>query len=212
MSGVNVRSEKNLGMWGSILGLLGVFIPYLGSILALVGFILVLVALHGIGRATGDERPFKNYLFAFIAGIAVLILFIFAIFATFGLTSSAVSIHGEFSGPITVTPGGSMDITHEYTEALPFAVISGIFLLVVLIAVVNAYFEMKAWRAMYEITGTKAFDDAANWFKWGAVTAIVLVGLLLMFIARIFVVLGFSNMPEELEEKPPEIPIDSPVG
>jgi len=32
-----------------------------------------------------------------------------------------------------------------------------------------------------------------------------------MFIARIFVILGFSNMPEELEEKP-QIPLDSPIA
>ncbi|ASJ06934.1 hypothetical protein A3L08_06160 [Thermococcus pacificus] len=208
---VNVRSEKNLGMWGSILALLGGFVPYIGSVLALVGSILVLVALHGIGNAVGDDRPFKNYLFAFIVGIAVLVLFIFVIFATFGLTMSGLSVHEEFSGPITAAPSESMSITNEYTEALPLMIISGVFLLVVLITVVNAYFEMKAWSAMYEITRTKSFEDAANWFKWGAITAIVLVGFLLIFIARIFVILGFSNMPDELEEKP-QLPLDSHIA
>ena len=209
---VNVRSERNLGMWGSILGLLGVFIPYLGSILTLVGFILVLIALHGIGNAVGDDRPFKNYLLAFIAGIAALVLFIFAVFAMFGLTMSGISVHEGFSGPITMAPGEDMSITHEYTGALPLVMISGVFLFVVLIAVINAYFEMRTWSAMYEITGTKAFSDAASWFKWGAITAIVLIGFLLIFIARIFVVLGFSNMPEELEgTASPGTGVDSPI-
>jgi flagellar biosynthesis/type III secretory pathway M-ring protein FliF/YscJ len=88
---------------------------------------------------------------------------------------------------------------------MPSLVVGSIFLVfivVVIAAAIGAYFEMRAWRAMYEITGTKSFDDAANWFKWGAITAIVIIGFLLMFIARIFVILGFSNMPEELEEKP----------
>jgi len=34
---VNVRSEKNLGMWGTVLVLVGGLIPYAGSVLALVG-------------------------------------------------------------------------------------------------------------------------------------------------------------------------------
>ncbi|NJE06222.1 DUF996 domain-containing protein [Thermococcus sp. M36] len=200
-------------MWGSILALLGVFIPYLGSVLALVGFILVLVALHGIGKAVGDDRPFKNYLYALIAGIAVLVVFIFAVFAM--LTSSTmmeVQIHEEFPGQDMISPGEHTTITRDYSGGLSVLSILGVFLLFVLIAIVNAYFEMRAWDAMYEITGTKEFEDAANWFRWGAITAIVLVGLLLIFIAKIFVILGFSNMPEELEEKrPAEALADSPI-
>jgi uncharacterized membrane protein len=211
--GVNVRSEKNLGMWGSILALLGGFIPYLGSVLALVGFILVLVSLHGIGKAVGDDRPFKNYLYALIAGIAVLIAIAFVVLAVFGLSSTGIAVHEEFSGPITVTPGETV-ITHEVESSptLAIGMVALAFLLVVAVVIISAYFEMRAWSAMYEITGTKEFSDAANWFRWGAMTAIVLVGFLLILIARIFVILGFSNMPEELEEKgPAEAPIDSPV-
>jgi len=210
---VNVRSEKNLGMWGSILALLGGFIPYFGGVLALVGLILVLVALHGIGKATGDDRPFKNYLFAFIAGIAVLIAIAFVVLAVFGFSSMGIAVHEEFSRPITVTPGETV-ITHEVESSPPLALgmVALVFLLVVAVVIISAYFEMRAWSAMYEITGTKEFSDAANWFKWGAMTAIVLIGFLLIFIARIFVILGFSNMPEEVGERNPAgIPMETPI-
>ncbi|WP_297499159.1 DUF996 domain-containing protein, partial [Thermococcus sp.] len=91
-------------------------------------------------------------------------------------------------------------ITQNYSGSNTGIVMSifGMLLLVVAVAIVSAYFEMKAWSAMYEITGTKEFKDAASWFKWGAITAIIMVGLLLILVARIFVILGFNNMPEEL--------------
>ncbi len=201
---VNVRSEKNLGMWGSILALLGGFVPYIGSVLALVGLILVLVALHGIGNAVGDDRPFRNYIYAIIAIIAMVILLIVAFFTTFLSLTPAVHEEIHVEEMHAISPGETV-ITHEIEDSIPASVVGSIVLVFIMVAIataVGAYFEMRAWRAMYEITGTKEFDDAANWFKWGAITAIVLIGFLLMFIARIFVILGFSNMPEELEERP----------
>lgn len=195
------------------MALLGGFVPYIGSVLALVGLILVLVALHGIGNAVGDDRPFKNYLYAIVAAIAMVILFI-AVFFTMFLSLTPVA-HEEFQVEEVHTVGpGETVITHHIEDSMPSLVVGSIFLVfivVVIAAAIGAYFEMRAWRAMYEITGTKSFDDAANWFKWGAITAIVIIGFLLMFIARIFVILGFSNMPEELEEKP-QIPLDSPIA
>ena len=209
---VNVRSEKNLGMWGSILAIIGGFVPYVGSVLALVGLILVLVALHGIGNAVGDDRPFRNYLYAIIAAIAIVILLVAVFFTMFLSLSPEVHEEVHIEDIHTVGPGETL-ITHEIEDSPPELVLSSIalvFILVVVAVAIGAYFEMRAWEAMYEITGTKEFRDAANWFKWGAITAIVLIGFLLLFIARIFVILGFSNMPEELEEKA-QLPLDSPM-
>ncbi|ASJ09004.1 hypothetical protein A3L11_07090 [Thermococcus siculi] len=211
--GVNVRSEKNLGMWGSILALLGGFVPYIGSVLALVGLVLVLVALHGIGKAVGDDRPFKNYLYALIAAIAMVIVIIAVVFTAFLSMTPLTETSFHVEEVHTIEPGETV-ITHEVGggPSLLVGSIALVFLLVIAVVIISAYFEMRAWNAMYEITGTKEFRDAANWFKWGAITAILIVGLLLIFIARIFVILGFSNMPEELEERgPTEVPIDSPI-
>lgn len=203
---VNVRSEKSLGMWGTVLVLVGGLIPYAGSVLALVGFILVLVALHGIGKAVGDNRPFRYYLYAAIVSMSVLIIDFLVFLGLAGIVGTGVHTSEGFSGQAPITPGENIAITHSYGGPASIGVVSvfGILLLVILMAVISAYFEMKAWGAMYEITGTKEFGDAANWFKWGAITAVVILGLLLILVARVLVILGFNNMPEELktEEEP----------
>ncbi|WP_297477860.1 DUF996 domain-containing protein [Thermococcus sp.] len=200
---VNVADEKNLGIWGAVVALVGSFIPYAGSVISLVGFIMVLVALHRIGEKVGDDRPFKNYLYAVIASMSVLIIILVLAIGLFGISGMGLKTSESISGSVTVTPGENVAITHEYMEPETGFVMSivGILLLVVLVVIVIAYFEMKAWSAMYEITGTKEFSDAANWFKWGAVTAIVLIGFLLILVAKIFVIMGFSNMPEEVGDK-----------
>ncbi len=197
---VNVAGEKNLGMWGAVIALVGSFIPYVGIVISLVGFILVLVALHRVGEAVEDDRPFRNYLYAVITLMSVLILVLVVLLSLTGLASMGVQTSESFSGSTTVTPGENVVITQNYSGSNTGIVMSifGMLLLVVAVAIVSAYFEMKAWSAMYEITGTKEFKDAASWFKWGAITAIIMVGLLLILVARIFVILGFNNMPEEL--------------
>ncbi|WP_297419813.1 DUF996 domain-containing protein [Thermococcus sp.] len=197
---VNVAGEKNLGMWGAVIALVGSFIPYVGIVISLVGFILVLVALHRVGEAVEDGRPFRNYLYAVITLMSVLILVLVVSLSLTGLASMGVQTSESFSGSTTVTPGENVVITQNYGGSNTGIVMSifGMLLLVVAVAIVSAYFEMKAWSAMYEITGTKEFKDAASWFKWGAITTIILVGLLLILVARIFVILGFNNMPEEL--------------
>ncbi|WP_297463643.1 DUF996 domain-containing protein [Thermococcus sp.] len=206
---VNVRSEKNLGLWGSILSLLGVFVPYIGNVLSLVGLILVLVALHGIGKAVGDDRPFRYYLYAvlsWIAAIIVLVLVVLAMFLSTGpVLHWGISADGAIPGEPWIGPMGHEMEPHPW---IGLGAVVLIILVLIIAVVVSVYFEIKTWRAMYEITGTKEFDEAATWFKWGAITLIFVVGLLLLLIAKIFVILGFSNMPEELGVEPaPESPM-----
>lgn len=205
--GIDVSGERNLGLWGSVLALLGGFVPYLRSVLGLIGFVMVLMALKGISDKVGDDRPFRNYLFVFVSGVAVVVLILFLIFGSLsGLWRAEIHEETHWGAP-----GGSTSADYEMHVPLP--IISGIVLLFILMVIVMAYFEIKTWEAMYEITGTREFGDAANWFKWGAVTSIVLVGLLLLFIARIFVILGFHSMPDELEEKgTTDFAIDSPIA
>lgn len=196
---VDVSSEKNLGLWGSVLGLVGGFIPYLGTVLSLVGLVLVLVALHGIGKKLNDYRPFNNYLLAVVVGIGVLILGILVVFGVIAISTQGTSYEEYSSGDLTITPGESYE-TVEYPGwgEFEWGIIIGFLVLVIVMAVINAFFQSRAWGAMHEITGVKEFGDAANWFRWGAFTAVVFVGLLLILIGHIFVILGFNNMPTEI--------------
>jgi uncharacterized membrane protein len=177
---VNVSSEKNMGMWGAILALVGGFIPYVGGILSLIGFILILLALKGIGDAVGDERPFKNYLYAVVFAIGGLIVILILLFGMFA-----------------IAPAG-----WRLSESAGIGLAILLFILFVALIIGAAYFQKRAWLAMYEITGTKEFKDAATWIWWGALTAIILVGFILLLIARVFVIIAFNKMPSELGEEP----------
>jgi len=174
---VRVSSEKSLGMWGAILGLIGGFIPYIGGVVSLVGEILVLVALKGISDAVGDDRPFRNYLYSLVFAIGALVILSILLLGVFAI------LPGEW------VPGRS-----------PGMVLAALFVLLLVALIIGvAHFQRKAWTAMYEITGTKEFLDAAKWTWWGALTALLIVGLILLVIARVFVILAFSKMPDELE-------------
>ena len=177
---VNIRSEKNMGLWGAILTLVGSFIPYVGGVISLIGFVLILLALKGIGDAVNDERPFKNYLYGVIFAIGGLIVIIVLLLGTFA-----------------IVPAG-----WRLSESAGIGLVILFFILFVALIVGAAYFQKRAWLAMHEITGTKEFKDAATWVWWGALTAIILIGFLLLLIARIFVIIAFNNMPEELGEEP----------
>lgn len=186
---VDLRSERTLGLVGSILLLVGGFvgvIPYIGAVIgsvSLVGMILVLIALKGIGDKLGDDRPFKYYLYSVViafVGLVVLVVFVLA-----GILM--LPEHGEFSDPFAMV-GIGMIITA--------------FILFVVFLVLGVYFEKQAWDAVYELTGVKEFRETAKWLWWGALTAIILVGLILLLVAAIYQVIAFANLPEEIEGNP----------
>lgn len=190
--GVELKTEKTLGLVGSILILLGGFVgvvPYVGVFMgsvSLVGLILVLLALKGIGDKLGDDRPFRYYLYsvivAFIGGI-VLIVFIVA-----GVLM--LPEHGGFSDPFAVMGVGMIIMA---------------FVLFVVFLIVAVYFEKQAWESVYELTGVKEFHETAKWLWWGALTAIIIIGLLFLLIAAIYQIIAFANLPENFEqEKAPQ--------
>ncbi|NJE30963.1 DUF996 domain-containing protein [Thermococcus sp. 18S1] len=186
---VDVSSEKSMGMWGAILSLVGSFVPYIGSVISLIGFVLMLLALKGISDAVGDERPFKNYLYGVIFAIGSLLVILALVFGTFALV-----------------PAG-----WRLSESAGIGLAITFFILFVILIVGAAYFQKRAWLAMYEITGTKEFKDAATWVWWGALTAVILIGFLLLLIARIFVIIAFNNMPKELGEEPEPAPVEEVI-
>jgi len=187
----DVKSEKTYGMWGAILILVGSFIPVGRFILPLIGLVLVLVSLHGIKVKTGDERPFKNYLYSFIIEIILIVSGIVILFL--GFLKSEVETINVYTINESITSFES----HQGFSAGSL-LIGGVILLF-LGLIVSAYFKKKAWESMYEITKVEQFKSAATWYWIGALTLVILVGLILLLVAEIFVILAFSNMPDELE-------------
>ncbi|WP_297438262.1 DUF996 domain-containing protein [Thermococcus sp.] len=205
---VDVSSERNLGLIGSILALAAGFfgaVPYIGvfgSILSLVGFVLILIALKGVGDKAGDGRPFRYYLYGFIVavgGIVLAVIIVLAgVLALHPSSGEGVVFHG--SHPIGI--GESTSVVYDLDQGTQSSTVLGLIVIVaiavIVVFILAAYFQKKAWEAMYDITGVKEFADTAKWLWWGALTLIILVGAILLLISAIYQILAFSNMPEKL--------------
>ncbi|MBP1912439.1 DUF996 domain-containing protein [Thermococcus stetteri] len=185
---VNIKSEKNYGLIGSILVIVGRFLgitPYIRIIMStvsLVGQVLILLSLKGIGDKLGDDRPFKYYLYSVVSGIVGAIVAL--IFVAIGILSI----------PAFVDEADSIS-----TVGISFL---GLGVLVLLAAaIIGIYYAIKTWRTMYRLTGVEEFDKTATFLKWGAITLIILVGIILLLIAEVFQIIAFSKLPDELEPK-----------
>ena len=206
---VDVSSERNLGLIGSILALAAGFfgvIPYigmLGSLISLVGFVLILIALKGVGDKVGDGRPFKYYLYGFIVSISGFVLLVILVIAGVLVlhSGSGESMVFHESHPIAVGESTSMvyNIDHGSTDFAVVGLILVVAIAAIAVFILAAYFQKKAWEAMWEITGVKEFKDTAKWLWWGALTLIILVGAILLLVSAIYQILAFSNMKERLE-------------
>lgn len=192
--GVHLRNEKNLGLIGSILVLVGGFtgvIPYWGTIagaISLVGEILVLIALKGIGDKLGDDRPFRYYLYSVIATIGILVVaVILIVMGVLAMASTGMTFNETPEQVLGAIGMGMMFI--------------GLALVLVAV-VVGFYYAVKTWRVTYELTGVEEFDETATFIKWGAITAVILVGILLLLAAEIYQIIAFANLPEEMEREP----------
>ena len=205
---VDVSSERTLGLIGSVLTLVAGFfgvIPYIGmfgSILSLVGFILILIALKGIGDKAEDDRPFKYYLYGFIVSISGFVLLVILVVA--GLLLHPSSSGGmEIQGLHPVGIGASPSIVYNVGQTSSSLSVLTLILIVVVamiaVFILAAYFQKRAWEAMYEITGIKEFKETAKWLWWGVLTLIILVGAILLLISAIYQILAFSNLPERLK-------------
>ena len=203
---VDVKSERSLGLIGSILALVsGGVVPIIvfTSPLMLVALILILLALKGIGDKAGDERPFKYSLYAIAALIAgVAVVFTLIILFTAVVSVSPVSTVTVHSAVYSVNVGRTtthITSTENHHVAFGVLAIAAIVVPIVVTAVLSAHFGKQAWEAMYEITGVKEFHETAKWLWWGALTLVILAGLVLLLVAAIYQIIAFSNLPEVLE-------------
>lgn len=193
---VKLKSEKTLGLIGSILVLVGGFIGVIPSVgvfigsTSLIGQVLVLIALKGLGDKLGDDRPFRYYLYSIL--VVVGGLFLAGIMVLLGIYSLAGA---------TMAFGKPME--HGIGAAGAVMLALGIIGMVAIV-ILAIYFSIKAWRAGYEITGVKEFKKTADFLLWGAVTLIILVGFLLLLVAAVYQILAFANMPEILEREKTE--------
>ncbi len=180
---------KILGGIGSILALLVIVpLPYGGGLLAIVGWILVVIAVKEVSDALGDPRIFNDMLIAAvlsIIGIVVaVVVVIAAFFQFFGL------------GRVTFTSGNP-------PPAGFFALLASIIIgLVVawIFFIVAAFFIKKSYGSISLRTNLGIFNTTGLLFLIGAVTTIIIVGVIIIFVALILQTVAFFSLPEQFAQ------------
>lgn len=201
--GSEISSVRMLGGIGSILVLLSpifLSIPFAGAALGIVGLVLVLVALRKLSDITRDESIFRNALISVIIGILSVAVF-FAVIV--GLVLSFLTVGTGARGVIiTRTTGypGATTAIHDLGPGFFGFIVSIIVALAILwvLLIVSSYFLYRSYKSVALHTGIGLFSTAGLLYVIGSALAIILVGLLIMFIAGIIQVVAFFTIPERL--------------
>lgn len=187
-----LSETKVLGGIGAILMLIGGFVPNVGSIVSIAGLVLVFIAVKSISQITKNEEIFRNYLMHFILSIISIV----AIFVIMLIAFGAV---GGFSW-ITSLESANISDFNTFWEYFGGLIGACVLALIIgwILSVVAAMYLRKCYNAIAEHTKVDLFKTTGTVYFIGAITTIVLIGFLILFIARIIETIAYFSLPDEL--------------
>jgi uncharacterized membrane protein len=185
---------KVLGGIGSILMLL-LPVPTAGWLIAFVGLILVLIAVKYIADEIKDHSIFNNFLLTFITVIVGTVVAVFFFIISF--FSYGAGIDWTKFQNITSVPQFTQIMQNNGVVQFFTSIIAGLLVLWITL-IIAAYFLRKSYNKIASDTHTSMFHTAGLLYLIGAVTAIVLVGFIIIFVAFILQIVAFFSMPETL--------------
>lgn len=174
--GTSFEYSKTLAMEGSILLLLGL-VPYVGWVLGIIGVILLMRGMKELSSYYQDNEIYQNSL----TGVKYYIIALIAL---------AVSGAGFVIGVVVAGIGAAIVIGNVigFTVGIAFLIIAFVFYV---LAAANL---RKTFDALAQKTGEHSFATAGTLLWIGSLLTILVIGLLLIFIAWIFAVVGFFTM------------------
>ncbi|KPV46610.1 hypothetical protein SE19_04795 [Acidiplasma aeolicum] len=184
-----LEPARTYGILGIILeffgGILNIFINYAGLIAEVLGLILLLNSMNLISNYYDNKKPFKYMLASVISGILIGLIVILV----FGISSYALTTHAGTAPPVSPAYGLLVSL---------FILLLGV--------IASIIFEYFAYKSVYELTGVRDFNTAANMLLIGVILTIIIIGILLIFIGIIFVILGFNKLPSDAKPRNPVNP------
>ncbi|HEC76637.1 MAG TPA: DUF996 domain-containing protein [Thermoplasmatales archaeon] len=192
-------NAKVFGGIGAILSLVGGFIPLIGVVLPLVGLILLFIAVKYIAEETKDDSIFRNYVLYFVCSIIAIVAAFAIIFITIGGFSFLAFLHSEEMGE----PGNFDSIV---------ALLGGFFIALIvawILLIFGTMYLRKSYNHIAKNTKVDLFRTTGTVYFIGAITLIILIGGLILLIAKILEIVAFfslpENIPSEMEAAPSEI-------
>ena len=193
---MSLSEAKSLGAVGSILVLLTA-VPSVGWILGIIGFVMTLVAIKQISEAVNDRKIYGNMITSVILAIGAIAVGTAAVIGTV----LRVMGMGSFVGPDFI-PGPNIGVGDWI--GLGVAIFAGLVVVWGLL-IASAVFLRRSYNAIAARLNVKMFETAALLYLIGAVTAIIGVGFLLLFVADILLAVAFLSIQE------PKAPETSPA-
>ncbi len=188
----DLSNAKTYGGVGSLLLLIGGFIPYAGPIISIAGLILIFLSVKTISEQTNDEEIFKNFLLSFIFNIIAIVSLFLIIIAGFGAM-------GGISWLTSLETANITDFSSfwNYFSSIIIAAIIG-FLVAWIFLIIGSVYLRKSYKGIADHTNVKHFETTGTLYLVGSITAILLIGFLILFIARIIEIIAFISLPDTI--------------
>ncbi len=192
---------------------IGILLPIVGgffgfptsSILNLGGVIMVVVAHNYFAKYYGENRIFKDYLigniisFVFSAvGVGILVSMMLNSILPAVLDEESISWDNlsealrQLSTEAQDNPEVGEKIVEAVSAQLGMLLSGSALLLFALIA--SSLFIKRSLTALAESSGINQFKTAGLLYLIGSITAMLLVGFLLIFVGFIFHIVGYFSM------------------
>ena len=191
----SLETAKILGGIGALLMLIGIFVSATVGILSFIGFILVFIAVKMIADETKEKGIFDNFLYSFVAVIIAIVAFI-AMALVVLASAGGIQFFIDLQSSAMTEP---MEIFNAIQPVL-FGAIAALFVAWI-IAVIASLFYRKSFNLIAEKTDIKWFATAGLLIFIGTITAIVLIGFIILIIGLIFEIIAFFSLPDELNPK-----------
>jgi uncharacterized membrane protein len=189
---ISIILSAIIGITGLAETIMTSLLPFLVSI---TGYILILIAVKFISEVTNDEAIYNNVFNAvilFIIGliVATIISYVF-LFKYFEEFLQDASIMYEKSP--------------EEVLSLLFLLLFWSFVIIVIIAIffiVGSIFLRRGFYRIAELVKVDHFRTVALLYFIGSILMVIFIGVIVIFIANIFMAIAFFS----IREQPPHIP------
>lgn len=187
-----LSNVKIFGGIGAILMLIGGFIPYAGPVVSIVGLVLLFIAVKSISELVKDDEIFRNYLIHFVFSIISIVAIFVIILIGFGVV-------GGFSW-ISSLEGADITDFASFWDYFGGIIGAAVIALVVgwILGIIAAIYLRRSYNGIAKHTKVSLFKTTGTVYFIGAITTIVLVGFLILFIGRIIEIIAYFSLPDDL--------------
>ena len=187
-----LSNAKTIGKVGSLLALLGGFVPLIGPIIGIVGFVLVLIAVKSISELLKDKDIFRNYIVDFILSIiSIVMILVIMLMGFFNV--------GGFTWITSLQDINIQDLS-TFWDYFGGIISYAIMALIVgwILWVIGAIYLRRSYNSIAKYTNVSLFRTTGTVYLIGAITTIILIGFVILFVGRIIEVISYFSLPDEL--------------